>query len=124
MGEGVAACDRMATAFPEFIRLLLMTVYQVTSAFPPEERYGLTAQVRRSALSIPLNIVEGSARPTSAEYGRFLVIAMASARECEYLLRLAVRLHMVNAGALDLAARYSSLQAGLLKAVRGIQDAG
>ena len=58
----------------------------MTTGFPQNERYGLISQVRRSALSVPTNIAEGSKRITSHEYARFLNIAEASLAETEYLL--------------------------------------
>ena len=64
----------------------MLQVYQVTKAFPLEERYGLTSQLRRCALSVPTNIAEGSKRLTGAEYARFLNIAEGSLAETEYLL--------------------------------------
>ena len=64
----------------------MLQVYQVTKTFPPEERYGLTSQLRRAALSVPTNIAEGSKRLTNAEYARFLNIAEGSLAETEYLL--------------------------------------
>jgi four helix bundle protein len=65
---------------------LVLSVYRMTTGFPLNERYGLTSQVRRAALSVPTNIAEGSKRITSQEYARFLNIAEASLAETEYLL--------------------------------------
>ena len=55
---------------------------------PPDERFGLTAQMRRAAVSIASNIVEGSMRPGKPEFRRFLGIAIASFNELRYQLRL------------------------------------
>jgi four helix bundle protein len=65
---------------------LVLSVYRMTTGFPLNERYGLTSQVRRAALSVPTNIAEGSKRLTGQEYARFLNIAEASLAETEYLL--------------------------------------
>ncbi|MCH8815844.1 MAG: four helix bundle protein, partial [Chloroflexi bacterium] len=68
---------------------LALAVYQATKAFPDDERYGLTAQMRRAAPSIPTNIAEGCGRNTEADFARFLQIAAGSASEVEYQLLLA-----------------------------------
>ena len=68
---------------------LTLDVYTATAAFPREEVYGLTSQIRRSASSIPSNIAEGCGRNGDAELRRFLFIAMGSANEMEYQLFLA-----------------------------------
>lgn len=65
---------------------LVLAVYRMTTGFPQNERYGLTSQLRRAALSVPTNIAEGSKRLTSQEYSRFLNIAEASLAETEYLI--------------------------------------
>ena len=69
-----------------------MLVYRVTAGFPKEELFGLTAQIRRAAVSIPSNIVEGCARDSEADYLRFLSIAFGSLRELHYQLNLSKRL--------------------------------
>jgi four helix bundle protein len=68
---------------------LALKAYALTAAFPREEVYGLTSQIRRSAASIPANIAEGCGRGGNAELARFLRIAMGSASELEYHLQLA-----------------------------------
>lgn len=75
---------------------LAVSVYQLTSTFPREEIYGLTSQIRRAAVSVPSNIVEGCARESQIEYLRFLEIAYGSLRESEYQISLAKRLGYWN----------------------------
>ena len=58
-------------------------IYKTTSSFPKEELYGLTSQIRRSAVSIPSNIAEGAARNHDNEFRQFLYIALASAAELD-----------------------------------------
>ncbi len=67
-------------------------VYQVTVRFPKEELYGLTSQMRRAAVSVPSNIVEGCARDSQADYLRFLTMAFGSLRELHYQMGLSKRL--------------------------------
>ncbi len=66
--------------------------YRGTRTFPKEEIYGLTSQMRRSAVSVPSNIVEGCARESQTEFLRFLEIAFASLRELRYQFTLSKRL--------------------------------
>jgi len=71
---------------------LAMLVYQLTAEFPKEELFGLTSQIRRAAVSVASNIVEGCARDSEADYLRFLNIAFGSLRELHYQLNLSKRL--------------------------------
>jgi four helix bundle protein len=68
---------------------MTLEVYRVTRAFPREELYGLTSQLRRAASSVPANIAEGCGRNGDAELARFLAIALGSANELDYHLLLA-----------------------------------
>jgi four helix bundle protein len=71
---------------------LVETVYRLTAHFPKSELFGLTAQMRRAAVSIPSNIAEGQARSSSKEFLHFLSYALGSLAELETQLELAVRL--------------------------------
>ena len=67
----------------------VLAVYRATAEFPPDERFGLTSQVRRSAASVAANLAEGRCRPSDRDFGRFVGIALGSASETEYYLLLA-----------------------------------
>ena len=75
---------------------LVLAIYKMTRTFPKEEIYGITSQMRRAAVSVPSNIVEGCARETHREYLRFLEIAYGSLRELHYQASLSMRLGYPN----------------------------
>ncbi len=72
---------------------LAFEIYKVTATtFPPEEKFGLTAQIRSAAVSVPANIAEGSGRNTLKDFTRFLYNAQGSLSEVEHFLHFARRL--------------------------------
>ena len=106
----------------ELADALALCVYRNTVTFPRVEQFGLTSQMRRAAVSIASNIVEGSARASSAEYIRFLDIAYASSRELQYQISLAQRLEFLSrdqsAELTDLANETGKVLNGLLRSLR------
>ena len=92
-------------------------IYKITQKFPKEELYGLTSQIRRSAISIPSNIAEGSARQSDKEFIQFLHIAMGSLVEIETQLIIAKNLSYIIAldEELDKISSIRKLVIGLIK---------
>ncbi len=82
---------------------LCLKIYKITAKFPNEERYGLTSQIRRSAVSIPSNIAEGYGRKTTLDYIRMLYISYGSVCELETQILLAGDLGFIEKGALGIA---------------------
>ena len=102
---------------------LMVRLYQATATLPAEERYGLQSQLRRAALSVPLNIVEGSARRTLKEYLNFLNVATASTAEVLYLLTVVRRLGLLQGEAGEkLENEYRELLKSLRAMLRGLAD--
>lgn len=71
---------------------LAFQIYKITESFPKNEIFSLTSQIRRAALSIPTNIVEGYARRSKKELIQFINIALGSLAETEYLIDFSMRL--------------------------------
>jgi len=87
---------------------LVLAVYRISSAFPQSERYGLTSQLRRAALSVPTNIAEGSKRVSGQDYARFLNMSEASLSDTEYLLMVSRDLGYVAPAELTVAFKEAS----------------
>ena len=77
---------------------LALAIYKHTNTFPRDEWFGLRQQMRKAAVSVATNIVEGNARRTTKEYCNFLNIALGSASELAYLLTLVVELELIVPG--------------------------
>jgi four helix bundle protein len=95
---------------------LARAIYKATRHFPPDERFGLTNQLRRAAVSIPSNIAEGKGRLTSGELLQFLGVARGSALELQTQLELACSLEFGNAPELAAAQSIVSEEIRILNA--------
>ena len=74
---------------------LVESIYKISAQFPEEEIYGITSQIRRSAISVPSNIAEGAARKSDKEFIQFISIAMGSLSEVETQYLLSIRLGFI-----------------------------
>ena len=102
---------------------LVTDIYRVAVGFPADERYGLLSQLKRAAVSAPANIVEGSARRTTAEFVNFVNIAAGSSAEARYLVELSGRFGFVSKEeTLLMMARYAELQGQLHALMRSLRD--
>jgi four helix bundle protein len=102
---------------------LVVRVYHLTKRFPVDERFGLRTQLRRAAISVATNIVEGCARTSTREYAHFLNIAFGSAAEAQYLLLLAAKLEFVpEHDSRPLDAGYHDLLAALQKLLQVVSQ--
>lgn len=103
-------------------RKLVTDIYKLTKSFPKEEMFGLTAQIRRSAVSIPSNIAEGAARSGSKEFAQFLSIARGSSSELETQIQMLIAADLgyikENDPIFALLNRVSRLLTGLHKTIR------
>jgi four helix bundle protein len=77
-------------------RIFCSNIYQITSTFPNDEKFGITNQLRRASISIPSNIAEGSSRNSNKDFARFLEIAIGSAYEIETQLLIASDLNFLK----------------------------
>jgi four helix bundle protein len=102
-------------------RDLALEIYQLTSLFPSDERFGLVAQMRRASVSISSNIAEACSRSSRRDLGRFLEIALGSAFELEVQVDLAVSLGMVSEDheAVD---RCDKLKRSLIRLISSVQS--
>ena len=75
---------------------LVIEIYRITESFPKEEKYGLSNQVRRAAVSVPSNIAEGAARQTKKEFVNYLHMAQGSLSELDTQLEVARRLAFLD----------------------------
>ena len=89
---------------------MVLKIYETTKDFPPEERYGLTSQLRRSAYSVPMNLIEGGAKLGESEFRRFVDIEIGSCAEVEYQLELCHDLkYLSDQDFTDLSENYQSI---------------
>ncbi len=93
-------------------------MYKVTRSFPTEERFGLTSQLRRSAVSVSSNIAEGSSRSSRTDFARFVEISYGSLLESISELQIAKRQEFLNAEMFETAYRKAEELAKMLSAFR------
>jgi four helix bundle protein len=96
---------------------LTVIIYGLTKAFPRDELYGLTSQIRRAAVSLPSNIAEGHGRLGTSEYRQFLGIARASNFELQTQLELARRLGLGDSKLINEAEKLSHEVGKMLYAI-------
>jgi four helix bundle protein len=101
---------------------LASEVYEVTKSFPKDEKFGMTAQMRRCAVSIASNIAEGAARQGDKEFVQFLYIALGSVSELDTQLEIAMRVNLASIESLkglqEMAIRINQMLRGLTRSVR------
>jgi four helix bundle protein len=101
---------------------LVVSIYRHTESFPTHERYGLTSQIRRAAVSIPANVAEGAARQSSKEFAYFLSNAQGSASELETELLIAERLgYLGSAGYIAMRDEIDSVGRMLVGLTRNVR---
>jgi four helix bundle protein len=102
---------------------LCVEVYRCSSRFPREEQYGITSQMRRSAVSIASNIAEGSKRGSDREFAHFLSVAQGSTGETMSLLDIVKRLEFLDRRSVSrLSAAYDELAAMLAALRQQVRD--
>ena len=107
----------------QFAHRLTLAIYRTTKKWPKEERYALSAQVRRAAYSVAANMVEGAAKRGRKEFARFLDISLGSIAELGYAIRLAHELEYLSdqdrTSLLDLHTSTARLTHRLYQAISG-----
>lgn len=96
---------------------LILEVYRLTDNLPPEEKYGLTSQLRRAALSVPSNIAEGASRKSERERIRFYVIARSSLVEIDTQIEIAILLGYLSKKEISEAEKLANEIFGMLTAM-------
>ncbi|MBV9961948.1 MAG: four helix bundle protein [Parafilimonas sp.] len=96
---------------------LVKEVYRITNSFPAEEKFGITSQLRRAAVSVPTNIAEGAARRSKKEFIQFLYISEGSLSEVDTLLELSVALNLL---AVDLSVSLFNSLENISKLIIGL----
>lgn len=102
---------------------LCLHIFRITAKFPKEERYGLTSQIRRSAVSIPSNIAEGYGRKTTVDYIRMLYISYGSICELETQIYLAGDLNLIPSEDLEpLKQAIAEIERMLKKLIKSLEN--
>ncbi len=118
-GEAEVSRDHRKLRVFQLADELVVSIYPWSARLPPDERFGLISQIRRAAVSVPTNLVEGCARRSTRDYLHFVTIALASASEVRYLISLALRLHTGVDGGTDLLQGYDEL----IRSLQGLLNA-
>ena len=104
---------------------LAIEIYEITKSFPREEIFGLISQMRRSAYSIPMNLVEGASRKSSKEFAYFIDIAIGSCEEVRYQLLLSKDLTYINEVELkQMDGKYEKVKMMLTKLAKRVAGGG